>query len=342
MRTGLDEYVNHIGQIIRRERTRLGMSRSRLAEHICSEKHIYLIEKGERSPSAVLTGLLGDKLSVDLFGFRHYLNGQDPVAVREGVECFRRYRRSKDLAALQDATERFRMLPDFQTKPWIYEVEINDLYRLAYEKCCYADAVAGILYLLARVESRAALIELRVLLSDCYLQTGELAKAKAVAERAALLFGESCESRLGVAVRCALLSVYWACGQYRDVVATGESLMQYQREHQAFERMHETFFLLALAYFKTGLFFHACDCFRKGLHSVMVFDRQADMKAIRKMSGFAALLDSAAVDAGLAAAFKRKYAESGVRGHLAAKNRGIFRSMPGKPDVGFAAVSRIH
>ncbi len=37
--------MNHIGMIIKTYRTKLGMSRNRLAENVCSEKYIYLYRK---------------------------------------------------------------------------------------------------------------------------------------------------------------------------------------------------------------------------------------------------------------------------------------------------------
>ncbi len=45
------------------------MSRKELAENICSEKYLYLIEKGDRTPSSEITRLLGDKVGVDIFKY---------------------------------------------------------------------------------------------------------------------------------------------------------------------------------------------------------------------------------------------------------------------------------
>lgn len=61
--------MNYIGSIIRDSRNRLRMSRKELAENICSEKYLYLIEKGDRTPSSEITRLLGDKVGVDIFKY---------------------------------------------------------------------------------------------------------------------------------------------------------------------------------------------------------------------------------------------------------------------------------
>lgn len=52
--------VNWIGKVIKEHRDIVGMSRKTLSEDICTEKYIYLIEKGKRTPSANVIKLLGD------------------------------------------------------------------------------------------------------------------------------------------------------------------------------------------------------------------------------------------------------------------------------------------
>ena len=54
--------MNHIGSIIKEFRLLRQLTQEQLAENICSEKYVYLIEKGERTPSTDLLRQFSDKI----------------------------------------------------------------------------------------------------------------------------------------------------------------------------------------------------------------------------------------------------------------------------------------
>lgn len=80
--------MNHIGNVIKEYRSLIGMSRNDIAKNICTEKYVYLIEKGQRTPSADMTRLLGDNLGIDLFEYYQYLDCINPIEVREKNQPF--------------------------------------------------------------------------------------------------------------------------------------------------------------------------------------------------------------------------------------------------------------
>lgn len=93
--------MGHIGTIIEKYRQALNMSRKELSENICSEKHIYLIEKGQRSPSTNMLKLLGDRLGVDFFEFLPYLDCNEPLVIRDKLRNFYTYRINLDFDSLK-------------------------------------------------------------------------------------------------------------------------------------------------------------------------------------------------------------------------------------------------
>jgi DNA-binding XRE family transcriptional regulator len=65
--------MNRIGNVIKEFRCKFDMSRKELSANICSEKYVYLIEKGERSPSTDITVAFSDKRR-PLHGIDYYLS----------------------------------------------------------------------------------------------------------------------------------------------------------------------------------------------------------------------------------------------------------------------------
>lgn len=59
--------MNHIGNVIKTLRCNLGLAAIDTAKDICTEKYLYLIEKGERIPSVEITRFIGTRLGTDLF-----------------------------------------------------------------------------------------------------------------------------------------------------------------------------------------------------------------------------------------------------------------------------------
>jgi len=119
--------MNHIGNVIREYRGILHMSRHELAENICSEKYLYMVETGKRTPSCHMVRTLGDKMRVDLCKYSEYFDCLNPVQVRSFIEKFYIYRRDNNYAALKEATEEALKIEDYHKDPWRYEIQLNCL-----------------------------------------------------------------------------------------------------------------------------------------------------------------------------------------------------------------------
>ena len=146
--------MNHIGNVIKEVRCNLGMSRSELSENICSEKYLYLIEKGERTPSTEIVRLFSAKLGANIFEYYKYLDCIDPVKVLEAIKKFNTYRRIADFESLKKLSDSMAVLPDFQKMHWKYEIEVNRLSYMVFvdQKC--NEAITLIKELLSQIEPK--------------------------------------------------------------------------------------------------------------------------------------------------------------------------------------------
>ena len=80
-----------IGPIIKEKRIAKGWTQQELAEGICTDKHIYLIETNQRNPSVKMLNKLSEKLEVDLFEYYQYFHFENPAIVLEYKRKIERY-----------------------------------------------------------------------------------------------------------------------------------------------------------------------------------------------------------------------------------------------------------
>lgn len=64
--------MNHIGNIIHEFRNSLHLTRQELSAEICSEKYLYMIEKGDRTPSTEVMRRLEDRMGVAILKYYEY------------------------------------------------------------------------------------------------------------------------------------------------------------------------------------------------------------------------------------------------------------------------------
>lgn len=116
-----------LGRLIRMLREAGQMTRSELAEGICSVKYIYFIEKGARTPSAEIINAIGVKLKQDIFEYLPYLDCGDPILVKNGMDTFEKLRNATDYKQLGVVTSAYENLGDFQQLPWRAEITFNQI-----------------------------------------------------------------------------------------------------------------------------------------------------------------------------------------------------------------------
>ncbi|MDH8677402.1 helix-turn-helix transcriptional regulator [Fusibacter bizertensis] len=117
--------MRNLGTLIKKIRTDKQMSVKALAENICSEKFIYLIEKGERNPSVSVLSKIGYKLDLDLYEYLPYISCENPDFAKKVIDQFEVFRFNKELEKLYQLTNFVKDDPNFQTKTWSGEIDFN-------------------------------------------------------------------------------------------------------------------------------------------------------------------------------------------------------------------------
>lgn len=307
--------MNHIGNIIRIYRDRLGMSRASLSENICSEKYVYLIEKGERTPSVEIARLFSDKLGVDLFGYYQYLDCTNPIEVREKIKSFNLYRRTSDYHALKKVTDTAVDLPDFHREPWAYEIEVNRFAYLIFIEKAYEEAIAGINAALQKLKPRYAkgiyVANLYMLLSMCYQLTGDSANARNVTLSANEIIRNKHSLKdyeeIIITVGVGTLAMHYMSGEFSEVIQKANELLRYKNEVNSFERIDYIYFYLAFAYYQSGSHEEAYTWFKKAIYSVMFLYDPVTVYYMAAQDLFDVLLRNARINPDLISEFKERY-----------------------------------
>jgi len=307
--------MGHIGTIIEEYRQASGMSRKDLSEDICSEKHIYLIEKGERSPSANMLKLLGERLGVSLFEFYQYLDCANPLAVREKIGDIYIYRINLDFDSLKKISEEAKMMPDFKNKPWIFEIRLNSLYCMAFEDKKYEETAVQLKNLLKETEpwgmSDMFAVNAYTLMTTCCLIIGDAHNAKNAALTAYDIFRNKHEvgkyEQLITKMTVNLMGAYYVNGEYDDVISKGNELLHIKQKMDSYGKIHFIYFFIALAYYAKKMRDEAAEFLKKAIYFVMSDYKPSDVGYVAMDVRFREMLDDIGSDSEIIREFREKY-----------------------------------
>lgn len=307
--------VYNIGNVLGKCRIDLGMSRRELSENICSEKYVYMIEKGKRTPSTDITRMLGDKMGIDLFKYYEYLDCEDPIAVNSAMEKFNKYRMENDSDSLAKATLEAMKLADFQKKPWIYEIEVNKYTIKVLGKGDFTDSFQEIPEIISEIErynpQNICIANFYVLLSTSYHMVKDVGKAKkAIFYANEFINGKekiAKYSQVFVTVKICKISVHYLAGELDSVIEEGISLHKYEEETSFYERSHYTLFFLAFAYYQKGLKEIGIEWFIKALCASLIRYKPMDIYYLAKNEMFEVLIKDERIPECLAKLFRAKY-----------------------------------
>lgn len=269
--------MGNIGYVIKQLREKSNMSQKELAHGICTPKYIYLIEKGDRTPSCEILDQLGKQLDVNLFDIYKFMDCKHPLTVREVLTDFTKYRRQMNLTMLLKSTENAVKIPDFANIPFSQEIEENKLMYLIFNKKyekAQKSLIENIDLLNKCYVGYQCNMQLKMLLALCYEGLGDMCNAclviKNVLESLIQKNDFYKKSHLIITAYCTYLFIYSIAGKYEDVIDKGLGVYTFQMEFNLHPWLHNTCFLLAFAYKKLGIqkiamsswrrhsFFHLC------------------------------------------------------------------------------------
>lgn len=307
--------MNQIGTIIRYYREINALSREKLSEGICSPKYLYLIEKGERTPSNAILAKFGERMNTNLFEYYSYLECDDPIIVKKIIEDFSLHRRHLDydwLALYQDIGE---SVPDFNKIPWKFEVGFNKaLLKLVVEHKS-SEAARDILDTISQMPAayQYSVCHLRqlILLSLCHLEAGK--------EKAANFTIEQVQSVLANKLDCTefrqlcFVSAYIfmiikiKTGNPDIVIEFADKIMQQQNEKNFFDLHHFSLLLKGCALIQLGDNEEARCSINRGLMALLVFDKSRDIDYLNHIGILPIIMQSGIIDENLSQALWRKY-----------------------------------
>lgn len=280
--------MGHIGTIIERCRQVVGMSRKELSENLCSEKYIYLIEKGQRTPSANLLKLMGDRMGVYLFGFYMYLDCADPLEVREKMRFFHMCRINLDFKSLKNASEEAEKMGDFHNKPWCFEIQLNNIYYLAFEEKKCKEAYLQLEILLNEAKSYGVtdifLLNAYTLMTTCSLVMGDVNTAKNSAQYAYEIMQNNHNVELYeqmlTKVTINLMGAHYLNNEFDDVIERGRELINIKQKRDSYGKIHFIHLLMALAHYGKNQWDAAAEHLKKAVYFLMADNKPLDVSFI--------------------------------------------------------------
>lgn len=286
--------MNHIGTIIQEFRLLRELTREELAENICSEKYIYLIEKGERNPSTDLLRQFSEKLRVDLFGFYRFIDCSDPLKVSEMIDDLTLCQKNSNFSETVKLVQKAEKMPDFKTRPWIHILAANRIACKVFNEKKYKESIEDIKSALDNVEdthiNSIFVLSLYVLLSTCYQILGQMEEAKVTTEKINHIiknkYNNVTHNHIIITGRINLLTFYYHSGEFDKAIDMGEGLVEFQEEINSLDRIHYAFAFLAFAYYKTEKFTKAFHYFKKAIFTLMTYYNPNDVHYIMSIDLF--------------------------------------------------------
>lgn len=292
-----------IGDIIKKQRLLLDMSRKTLSEGICSEKYVYLIERNERNPSAYILNGFSDRLGIDLFGYYQYLNYDNKTKVFKHVENFERYSKTSDILKLKNESLEASELKAFQQEPLIYDIKVIDCL---YKTIVLDEAEEAAKELNKIIETDElnidpiTLVNAYVALATAYQLEGLWEQAREAIEIAYdLIRDKTAFTRYNTVIISVLISVtslLYNLEEYEELVKYSNWLMDFQEKYSEYNRFYYVEYYLAFAYYKTGDSVKARDHFMRGGYSALLFKNKIDIEFIMGMSGFKEITENLEID----------------------------------------------
>lgn len=273
--------------VIRNFRELLGLSRNELSHQICSEKYLYLIETGKRSPSSQLLYTFSDRLNEDLFLYYRYLDCKDPISVCRLINKFNFCRQKGDYILLKELNSKAKKTPDFKKNPWKYEIIVNDLSIKVFLENKYEESIREMCEILTdisvhHIENKSQ-IRLYILLSTCYAILGDIEKSEEATKNVAQLLPKNAiayHDQTHIAAHINMMNSFYIAKNYEEVCRKGNYLIQYMNDCGFYDRLLYPFFFTAFSYYHISDYEQAFVFFKKGLYIALADFKPLDIYTI--------------------------------------------------------------
>lgn len=307
--------MNHIGSIIQEFRLLKNLTRNDLAKDICTEKYIYLIEKGERTPSTNLLRKMSDRLKVDLFEYYKFLDCIDPVKVRDIIDGLTLCQQKSDFLETAKIILIAEQTPDFKRKPWLHILEANRIACQIFIEKKYKESIRAINSALEKVHDdhlgSIFVLSLYVLLSTCYQILGQSEDARNLAVKINDIikkqYNDKTHDHMIISGRINLLTFYYHSQEFARVIRLGKELIDFQEKANSLARIHYAFAFSAFAYYKTKNYNEAFLYLNKTIFSLLTYYNPNDAHYIMSIGAFKSMAKDKRINQDVISLFFAKY-----------------------------------
>lgn len=292
--------MTHIGVLIAYFRKMNRMTKEALADGVCSSKYIYLIEKGERTPSLEIVRALELKLNVQFEDFIPYANCKNIYEVKMYMDKFWMLRTRTNYIELEKTLAQASELSDFRDTFWHIEIEYNQIWLLLMKEQESLKAEFLILKLLDRLKVDLMKPNLdKYWNSDItYRLLNALAVSKAIScgpSEANKIYGQffdelSKRKNLNAFKELFISATvnYIKCLQLEERHQEANELLGtltgFQYGQKLLDRLHLTHFLSAVSLYETGDIINARLSFEKAVCSALSNERVEELRILLQQS----------------------------------------------------------
>jgi len=303
-------HMGHIGTIIKKTRQDMGISRKKFSENICSEKYIYYIEKGERSPSANMLKQLSERLGVNLFKYYKYIDCQEPFAVKEKMEQLNISRINLDFESLKELLTEAENMTDFKNKPWIYEIYFNRLYCRVYGEKKFKESLPVLETVLKEAKNDKAdelfIANVYAILFSCYIVAGDRQKAKHSALTAYNILRKKNKGEIYNRIIVNVMAAYYVDEEYDNVIELGNNVLEIKKDKHSYARINYIYLFMCLSYYREKRIEEAYNLLEKTIFFLMIDYRPTDVEYMVMVPGFTKMLKDFG-DSDIVRRFMEKY-----------------------------------
>lgn len=282
-----------IGDIIKKYRIAHELTRKELADGICTEKYIYLIEKNERNPSPFILNDLSDRLGTDLFEYYPYLGYDTKDKIYEHRQNMERYSQTSDVIKMKEEADKAAQLTAFQEEPLIYDIQVvNFLYQVIIEGKAN-EAIYGLNKMLSNekiIIDPLTLVNAYVALTTAYQLEEMWEEAiESISVAYNLIEYKTNFSRYNtvvITVYTSLAALLYNLKDYENLVKYSMLLIDFQEKYSEFNRVYYVNFYLSFAYFHLGEYEKARKHYMQGGYAALFFNSKFDLQVITQFEDF--------------------------------------------------------
>lgn len=110
-----------------------------------------------------------------------------------------------------------------------------------------------------------------------------------------------------ISTKISVISLYYKFGKYNEGIKESLDLLNYQYDINTYDRMHYTFFYLALCCFGLGELEGAFEYFKRMMHLLMIEYRPIDVYHMMTIEAFAQILKHPKLKSGFLDEFRDRY-----------------------------------